>query len=646
VRETRRRGGAPEVPAPDDAILLIATTAPDQTARVSSSLRSLRRLVLLPAALIGSATAQTSLVVDIDTAVERGTVRDVFGVNRRPSFSARDSGAPLNAASLYASFGVSQVRTHDTGLDLCGTYTAATKLNTGVSPAQPVAGCELSGTGSIPTFSWTPTSSADADLNNPASYDFSATDTALTDIAATGASVYLRLGESYNGPNQTGDPVAWAKVATNIYRHMIGAFKPTAGVAAVEPVFVEVHNEPDGGFWRGTASDFHALFRETVARVRAAAAAAGRSVRIGGPGFTRSILTTSNVAGNPANGFVAAVGADSLDFYSAHHYGNCSAAKMSESASFLRSLRSLVDRQGGSGKPIHVTEWNIGLGNQCGSAQYGDPRMLSWTSGVMTLMQDPAHDIEAAHFYAGVPIMALFDLTTVAGKARVNPSAWAFWAHGRLRGATRLEAQVCQGASCLAAHASETLPLLALAARRDGLTSVVVTNDGSSAQTYTLRLRGLSASVDATVRTPPSGTQDVPTSGSPAQADAAALRALLSQPARELLGALVPNAGTVELSLTVPARSLHLVELRAAGSVTAQADCLLDWGERAYPTLLRPALSPSVTAGGYHYRYYSATQTYVGISLADQRLLLLDGSSGVLQDLGLLSTWLATASCS
>ena len=40
----------------------------------------------------------------------------------------------MNAASLYATFGVSQVRLHDAGLDLCPTYTAASRLNTGATP--------------------------------------------------------------------------------------------------------------------------------------------------------------------------------------------------------------------------------------------------------------------------------------------------------------------------------------------------------------------------------------------------------------------------------------------------------------------------------------------------------------------------------
>jgi len=189
------------------------------------------------------------------------------------------------------------------------------------------------------------------------------------------------------------------------------------------------------------------------------------------------------------------------------------------------------------------------------------------------------------------------------------------------------------------------MPVLALAARRDALTSVVVTNDGSATQTYTLRVRGRAAAVDATVRTPPSGTRDLPAVGAPAQADATALRTLLSEPATEWRKALTPNAGTVELALTVPARSLHVVELRPAGSLTAQADCVLDWGECAYANLLRPALQPSQTSGDYHYRQYADTQTYVGISISGQRLLHLDGRTGVLQDLGAIAGWLGPAGC-
>jgi hypothetical protein len=516
--------------------------------------------------VVGSGGA--AAVVKLDAGSVGGSVRDVLGVNKRPTASAQTPGSSWDGTGLYQAFGVSQVRLHDAGVDLCSTYTAASKLNVGVSPAQTVSGCTLSGSGSVPHFKWTPTSSADADLNNPDNYDFTEVDAAINAALATGAKVYLRLGESYNGPNDTDDPVAWAKVATNIYRHVIGVFKPTSGIA-VDPVFVEVHNEPDGGFWRGSQTTFNTLFTETASRVRAAASAAGRSVKLGGAGFTRSVLTSSTKAGNPANNFIANVGASTLDFYSAHLYDSCSTATLGSSATFLRNLRALVNSQGGSGKPLHITEWNIGLGNQCGNAQYAEPRMLSYTSGVLTLMQDPAQAIEAAHFYAGMPIMALFDFTSVSNAVRINPSAWAFWAHRKLYGGSLLSTQVCPGgASCVAGYAADTAPVVALAAQSGAGSSLVrravVTNDSASAVTYTLQLSNLtdSSTLNAVVYTPPGAAQDVSAKGNPVTPDSAALNSLLASPGQQTRSVLDVKGGQLQLTLTVPAYGLQVVELK------------------------------------------------------------------------------------
>jgi hypothetical protein len=189
-------------------------------------------LAVLMTTLAPQAVGQTASVsLEVDVAQVAGVVRDVFGVNKKPSFSNRSPAYSVDASNLYTAFGLSQVRLHDAGVDLCSVYLPAIKLNLGVSPAQVVSGCELSGSGSVPHFSWTPSSTADTDLNDPDNYDFTLVDQTLAEAVATGAQVYLRLGESYNGPNDTGNPVAWAKVATNIYKHAIGSFKPTPGIA-------------------------------------------------------------------------------------------------------------------------------------------------------------------------------------------------------------------------------------------------------------------------------------------------------------------------------------------------------------------------------------------------------------------------------
>lgn len=600
--------------------------------------------------LIGSghaASQSSGLSVEVDTQQTLGTVRDVYGVNKKPSFSSRTPGATINASNLYSAFGVSQIRLHDAGVDLCTVYTPATKLNLGVTPSQPVTGCELSGTGSVPHFSWTPASAADADLNNPNNYDFTAVDQTLLEAQATGAQVYLRLGESYNGPNDTSDPVAWAKVATNIYKHVIGTFKPTPGLA-IQPSHVEVFNEPDGGFWRGSASTFHTLYKETVTRVRAAASAAGRTVKIGGPGFTRSILTTSSVTGNPANGFVNAVGAGNLDFYSAHLYNTCTTATLASAGTFLRSLRALANSQGASGKPLHITEWNIGLGTQCGNDFFAEARTQSFAGGILTLMQDPSLNIDAAHFYAGVPIMSLFDFTTVNGKARINPSAWAFWAHGRLRGAPMLSTQVCQGSNCLGGLSADTLPVMAVAAVRGGGQTVIVTNDTTSNQTYTLRLKGLTGThVSVVAYQPPANVVEFTTNGSPSAVSTADLQALNNLVAVGTPSTLAVSGGTAATALNIPARSVQVIDIAATQpSLAKRSDCVIGWGERAFPDLFKPTPFYSVTVGDYLYRYYASSNTYLAVNTADQHLVYLDTrSTEGLKDLGLLSNWLATSGC-
>lgn len=596
----------------------------------------------------GSASQAGALVVEVDVTQATGTLRDLLGVNKKPSASGQTPGTSWSGTALYSAFGVSQVRLHDANADLCTTYTAASKLNTGVSPAQAVSGCTLSGTGGRAHFNWTPTSSADADLNNTANYDFTSVDSAVAGTLATGAAVYLRLGESFNGPNDTSDPVAWAKVATNIYRHVIGGFKPTAGATA-SPVFVEIFNEPDGGFWSGDLATFNTLYKETTQRVRAAASAAGRTVKIGGAGFTRNVLTTSAQAGNPANGFIAAVGASSLDFYSAHHYGSCASNTLGASAAFLRSLRALVNGQGGSGKPLHITEWNIGLGSQCGEEFYAEPRTQSFASGFLTLMQDPAQNVEAAHFYAAMPLMSLFNFTAVSGQVRINPSAWAFWAHARLRGSSGLSAKVCpDSGSCVAGYAAEATPLLALAGQADGVQRIVVTNDGTSTVSYTLRVKGLGTSaVNATIHQPPGSARDLPAPGNPSAADSAALAAMLASVTQDARTGLPVSAGQVELSLSVPARSLQLVELKpTAASPTAQADCLFSWAERQYAQYFAPAGQPSATSAPYYYRYYPGTRNYLATSSVDGNVWVLGPiSGGQVQSVGTLASFLATAGC-
>lgn len=86
-------------------------------------------------------------------------------------------------------------------------------------------------------------------------------------------------------------------------------------------------------------------------------------------------------------------------------------------------------------------------------------------------------------------------------------------------------------------------------------------------------------------------------------------------------------------------RSLRWAQALSQG--TTAIECLLDWGERSYPTLLQPpALSQDLAP--YRYRAY-ANALYVGVSATDRQVYLLQ--QGQLQPLGALSGFLAQAGC-
>ncbi len=72
------------------------------------------------------------------------------------------------------------------------------------------------------------------------------------------------------------------------------------------------------------------------------------------------------------------------------------------------------------------------------------------------------------------------------------------------------------------------------------------------------------------------------------------------------------------------------------------SDRLFDWGERTFPTLLTPPTT-SQTWEGYYYRYYSATNVYVGTK--DGHVYFYDANNpqaGIV-DLGTIRHWLEQA---
>jgi hypothetical protein len=467
----------------------------------------------------------------------------------------------VDATKLYEAFSVSQVRLHDVGIDPCSIYKDATVRDLSVSPPRVVSGCTFPDI--VKRRSWTVNDATKVD--DPANYDFAKTDALLAAAAKSGGRLSLRIGANdYGGPNDTGDVASFARVSINIYRHVIGRFK-SAGVS-YDPVFVEVGNEPDGAFWRGDRADFITAYNLMVEGVRTAASQAGKTVAIAGAGFTDTALEAMTRTDNVAYGFVSGVTPARLDFFSAHHYDDCAAATLPSAAAALSALRAKLSVEGIPSVPLHLTEWNIGLGNKCAATDFTSAQSQSFASGMLTLMQDGTLNVSAAHFYSGMPPMSLFQAgTSISEGLKVAPSAWALRAHAALKDGTLVKSEVCNGTEpCVSGAASAGAPLMAVPGRRmDGGYRVGITNDSDTARPLALRVSGLPAGPASSIlRYPPStevAVEGTVTSNVFVPSDASVSAALAKETSSTVSFPLTAVGGAV--ALTVPSRAVVAVDL-------------------------------------------------------------------------------------
>jgi len=106
----------------------------------------------------------------------------------------------------------------------------------------------------------------------------------------------------------------------------------------------------------------------------------------------------------------------------------------------------------------------------------------------------------------------------------------------------------------------------------------------------------------------------------------------------------------IALALLMAAANTALAADHIARTIPAsfatQADCLFAWGETNYPALFAPVGAFSAEFDAYYYRYYSLTNSYLGVSSLDDHLYYMGEISGNdLLDLGAASTWFAQAGC-
>lgn len=133
----------------------------------------------------------------------------------------------------------------------------------------------------------------DADVEDPASYDFTFTDLLLAALMENGCEPYYRLGVTIENFHEIKayrifppkDPHKWARICEHIIRHYNEGW---ADGFHYNIQYWEIWNEPDDGFdirenamWKGTPEQFFELYRVTSLHLRKCF---GNSIKIGAYG--------------------------------------------------------------------------------------------------------------------------------------------------------------------------------------------------------------------------------------------------------------------------------------------------------------------------------------------------------------------------
>ena len=198
----------------------------------------------------------------------------------------------------------------------------------------------------------------DADENDPASYDFKATDAYVTRTEATGTHVFYRLGAAIEHQEKCGtyppkDFMKWARICEHIIRHYnegwVNGF--SYGIE-----YWEIWNEPDccnpdgsNPCWQGTNEQFVEFFCTVLPYLK------GKfpSLKIGGPAFCApdGVLQNMLLSEMQRRGLT-------MDFYSYH----CYTSVPENLLTYIKNGEKILEKYGFSGMETILNEWNYNCG--------------------------------------------------------------------------------------------------------------------------------------------------------------------------------------------------------------------------------------------------------------------------------------------
>jgi xylan 1,4-beta-xylosidase len=289
--------------------------------------------------------------VSVDATRSIGRLRSLQGVNGAPApgfhkpvdfpFGGWNIPADWDATAGYKAARIDLVRTHDA----YGPGDIDAVFGPEHGPPGSVIAAER---GRLVIFP-----RADADPDDPASYNFAPTDALVASIRNTGAQVIFRIGRSESSAvTPPADAARYAAVVRHIVLHYnqgwANGFRH--GIR-----YWEIWNEPDLGrlFWGGTPEQYYSLYAQLAHAVKSA----DPQAQVGGPAIARSHDVSPY-----REGFMEYVRRHKvpLDFFSWHWYASDSNDPQ-DLPRLAREVRAALDQHGLKRTQSIVSEWNYGL---------------------------------------------------------------------------------------------------------------------------------------------------------------------------------------------------------------------------------------------------------------------------------------------
>lgn len=262
----------------------------------------------------------------------------------------------------------------------------------------------------------------DADVNDPASYDFAFTDFLIQSLMEAGVEPYFRLGitievlsniKSYRtAPPKDYDQ--WARICEHIIAHYTEGW---ANGFCYDITYWEIWNEPDNVFrkdapqmWSGTAEEYYRLYDVAAKHLKARFP----NIKIGGYascGF--HALTYQNVSERKAeayqyfidffHGFLRYVRehGSPFDFFSWHSYEDTKTTLIWE-----RYVAQTLKEYGFEDVENHINEWDPFV------EEYGTAHHSAEVAGMMLAMQNRTPEVLCIYDMRAntVPYCPLFDV--------------------------------------------------------------------------------------------------------------------------------------------------------------------------------------------------------------------------------------------